>query len=59
MTVVETAAEDLFVGLEDAEEEGASVALGRAARVGIMGLIVGVEMAWLAAFSYAAFVFLF
>lgn len=59
MTVVETTAEELFVGLEDAEERGIPVPLKRAADLGIMGVIVAVEMSWLAAFAYAAFIFIF
>lgn len=59
MTVVETAAEDLFVGLENAELRHAPVATGRLVRAAVGGLIVAVELAWLGAFAYAVYLFVF
>lgn len=59
MTVVETAVEDLFVGLENAEVRHDSDVGRRATQAAVAALILGVEIGWLAAFAYAAYMFVF
>lgn len=57
MTVVETAAEDVFVGRGQADARHESIWLRRATEVAIMGLIVAVQTGWVAACAYAAYLF--
>lgn len=59
MTVVETAVEDLFVGLENAESRRAPIASGRLTRAAVGGLILAVEFAWLGTFAYGVYLFVF
>jgi hypothetical protein len=58
MTVVETAAEEVLVGLEQAERRQESIRLRRVTEVGIIALIVSVQIGWVAGCAYAAYLFL-
>lgn len=57
MTVVETAAEDVLGGRVPADARLESITLRRATEVAIMGLIVTVQIGWVAACAYAAYLF--
>ena len=57
MTVVETAAEDVIVDFAPAETRDESIRLRRSTDVAIMGLIVAVQIGWVAAGAYAAYLF--
>jgi hypothetical protein len=62
MTVVETAADDAFVGLDEgAETRLPARVLDLRERLGnaaVVAVLVGVQVAWLAVFVYAAYLFL-
>jgi hypothetical protein len=62
MTVMETAADDAFVGLDaGAESRLPARVVDMRARLGnaaVVAILVGVQIAWLAVFVYAAYLFL-
>jgi fatty acid desaturase len=62
MAAVDPAAEQLFVGLEDAETHLPERWMKRRERLenaAVIAFIVAVQLAWLAAFVYAAYLFVF
>ena len=62
MSTVEPAAEELFVGLENAETNLPERWVGvraRAENVIVVAFLIVVQLAWAAAFAYAAYRFIF
>jgi len=62
MAAVEPAAEELFVGLEDAKTRMPKRWVELRQRVedtAVIAFIVAVQLAWIAAFAYAAYRFIF
>jgi hypothetical protein len=62
MATVEPAAEELFVGLENAETalpERWVRLRARAENVFVVAFLIAIQLAWFAAFAYAAYRFLF
>ena len=61
MAAVEPAAEELFVGLENAEARDPERWVrwrARAENIAVVALIVLVQLAWFSAFAYAAYRFI-